>query len=111
MASIADSRPAKSSTVAWRGRSGRNYTLHPEQVDAFALDGAELHLIARGNLVLWVGCRDDVVQDAESRTRFRLALGCADRAFRIDGDDCPLERLTMVWDLEGAEPAADPVAA
>ena len=38
------------------------------------------------------------------RFRFRPALGTADRAFRVatEGDD--LSRMTVVWDLEGAEP-------
>jgi hypothetical protein len=39
-----------------------------------------------------------------SRTRFRLALDCADRAFRVRSSGAPDERLSTVWDLEGAAP-------
>ena len=54
---------------------------------------------------MWVGTAQDVIHDPQSRARFRLALAAADRAFvvDVDGDD-ELGRMTIVWDLEGAEP-------
>jgi hypothetical protein len=53
-----------------------------------------------------VGSADDVINDAASRARFRLALAAADRAFFLGAGDDDLSRLTVVWDLEGAEPVS-----
>lgn len=88
----------------WQGRSGRAYTLVSENFDHFAMDAADLHLLAKGNHVLWVGSTDELVSDPMSRTRFRLALDCADRVFRLAASDTTPQRLTAIWDLEGAEP-------
>lgn len=101
-----DKRPAPAFVrqVSWRGRSGRLYALSPERLEAFALRDNDLFLVARGQLPLWAGCADDVIHDADSRARFRLALGCADRVFHVDAGGDDVERLTAVWDLEGAEP-------
>jgi hypothetical protein len=90
--------------VNWRGRSGRFYALSPERLDSFVLSTTGLYLLARGGVPMWVGTAHDVIHDAPSRSRFRLALEAADRAFlvEVDGDD--LTRMTIVWDLEGAEP-------
>ncbi|WDR01458.1 hypothetical protein PSQ19_11650 [Devosia algicola] len=92
--------------VNWFGRSGRAYGLISESLDQFRLAERELYLIAKGSLVLWVGSMTELVVDPMSRTRFKLALDCADRAFRLatPGDD--VERMTTIWDLEGAEPEA-----
>lgn len=90
----------------WRGRSGRVYMLLQERIESFALLGAGLYLLARGSVPLWVGSADDVIQDAQSRSRFRLALEAADRAFAVDAEGDELSRMTVVWDLEGAEPVA-----
>lgn len=92
------------SPVNWRGRSGRFYALAPLRVSDFRLVGDALYLVALGPMVLWVGSAADLVGDAESRSRFRLALDCADRAFRLGepGDD--VTRMTIVWDLEGGQP-------
>ncbi len=98
---LASSRP-----VSWRGRSGRYYALSPERLDRFALSEGEIYLVALGNNVLWVGSARDVIDDHQSRSRFRLALDCADRVYRIDEDAEDGERMSMVWDLEGAEPVA-----
>ena len=62
----------------WQGRSGRAYTLISENFDHFAMDEADLHLLAKGSHVLWVGSTDELVSDPMSRTRFRLALDEAD---------------------------------
>lgn len=97
--------------VHWRGRSGRDYQLVGETLDRFALDEDELYLIAKGKLVLWVGSSDDLVADPTSRSRFRLALDCADRVFRVEVPGDELSRMTTIWDLEGAEPAAELSAA
>jgi len=90
--------------VNWRGRSGRAYQLVGESLERFALEEHELYLIAKGHLVLWVGSSGDLVADATSRSRFRLALDCADRVFRVETPADELARITTVWDLEGAEP-------
>jgi hypothetical protein len=92
--------------VNWRGRSGRVYALAPEHLDGFALRGDAVHLLALGSNVLWVGGADEVINDAPSRARFRLALDCADRAFELAADGDGVARMTIVWDLEGAEPLA-----
>jgi hypothetical protein len=96
--------------ISWRGRSGRSYALRPEELASFVLQDRALHLVAKGNFVLWVGSAGDVISDHASRARFRLALTCADRAFRLDGGD-DVERMTTIWDLEGAAPAAELSAA
>ena len=88
----------------WRGRSGRFYALLSERLDSFQLTGYGLHMLARGTVPIWVGSAHDVINDAASRARFRLALAAADRAFAVDTDDDDLSRMTTVWDLEGAEP-------
>jgi hypothetical protein len=88
----------------WRGRSGRFYALTPERLDSFVLDSASLYLLARGGVPMWVGSARDVIDDAQSRSRFRLALEAADRAFLVETEQDELERATTVWDLEGAEP-------
>lgn len=90
--------------VNWRGRSGRFYALMPERLDSFHLVGEDLFLLARGTLPVWVGSAFDVINDAQSRARFRLALEAADRAFAVDVEADEVTRMTVVWDLEGAEP-------
>lgn len=100
------SQTGHSRAVNWRGRSGRFYALRPVPVDDFTLRPDELYLIARGSLVLWAGSSADLIEDAQSRARFRLALTCADRAFEVAAGDNEIERMTLVWDLEGATPIA-----
>ena len=90
--------------VNWRGRSGRFYALEPRPLDNFTFTGDELFLVALGPHVLWAGGALDLVEDPMSRARFRLAMDCADRAFRVEASPDAVERLTVVWDLEGAEP-------
>jgi hypothetical protein len=90
--------------VNWRGRSGRYYALTSERLDSFVLSTAGLYLLARGGVPMWVGSAHDVIHDAASRSRFRLALEAADRVFLVEVEDDDLERMTVVWDLEGAEP-------
>lgn len=92
--------------VNWRGRSGRLYPLAPERLDTLALLGSGVHMLARGSMPLWVGSSLDVINDPPSRSRFRLALEAADRAFLVDMEADELGRMTMVWDLEGAEPVS-----
>jgi hypothetical protein len=88
----------------WQGRSGRSYDMISENLEHFAMADAELYLIAKGNHVLWVGSNGELVGDPMSRRRFRLALDCADRVFKLASPDLPTQRLTTIWDLEGAEP-------
>lgn len=95
----------------WQGRSGRAYDLVSENLDHFAMGDAELYLIAKGSHVLWVGSTGELVGDPLSRSRFRLALDCADRVFRLLSPGAAAERLSTIWDLEGAEPRAGAQAA
>ncbi|UXN71648.1 hypothetical protein N8A98_10885 [Devosia neptuniae] len=90
----------------WQGRSGRSYDLVSENLEHFAMGEAELYIIAKGSHVLWVGSTADLVSDPMSRSRFRLALDCADRVFRLVSPAADSERLSTIWDLEGAEPMA-----
>ena len=88
----------------WQGRSGRDYALISEPLEHFTLGETDLHLLAKGSHVLWVGATADLVSDPLSRTRFRLALTCADRVFRVLTPDSQAERLATIYDLEGATP-------
>lgn len=90
--------------VNWRGRSGRFYAVTAERLDSFDLMIPGLHMLARGTVPMWVGSADDVINDPQSRSRFRLALEASDRAFLVDAEGDELSRMTTVWDLEGAEP-------
>lgn len=87
----------------WQGRSGQSYGMISENLDHFAFGDADLFLLAKGNHVLWVGSSDELVADPMSRTRFRLALDCADRVFRVIAD-ATAQRMATIWDLEGGEP-------
>ena len=91
--------------VNCRGRSGRYYALAPERLDDFTFLGDELYLIALGPMVLWVGSASDLVSDPVSRARFRLAMDCADRVFQVEARADEVERMTIIWDLEAAEPS------
>lgn len=95
----------------WQGRSGQAYGLVSESLERFAMTDADLYLIAKGSHVLWVGSTGELVGDPLSRTRFRLALDCADRVFRLHSPGAVGQRLATIWDLEGAEPAQDAQAA
>jgi len=95
----------------WLGRSGRSYDLVSESLERFAMADADLYLVAKGSHVLWVGSTGELVGDPMSRTRFRLALDCADRVFRVLTPGAAAERLTTIWDLEGAEPISGAQAA
>lgn len=90
--------------VSWIGRSGHAYSLVGENLDRFAMTETDLYLIAKGGNPLWVGSTNDLVGDPLSRSRFRLALDCADRVFRLVTPGADSERLSTIWDLEGAEP-------
>jgi len=108
MAPQADMQPVKGGhPVSWQGRSGRLYALCSENLEHFAMDENGLFVLAKGRNVLWVGAADELVADPMSRARFRLAMTCADKVFRLAATDLPGERLTMIYDLEGAAPASD----
>ena len=95
---------ASAEATNWRGRSGRFYALTALPIDRFALAGPHLYLLARGTDVLWVGTEAEVIGDAAPRAAFRTALRFANAAFRIAPPKDDIERMTMAWDLEGAEP-------
>jgi hypothetical protein len=90
--------------ASWIGRSGRSYGAISENLEQFAMGDANLYLLAKGSRVLWVGSTDELVGDPMSRSRFRLALDCADRVFRLLNPGAAAERLSTIWDLEGAVP-------
>lgn len=90
--------------VTWIGGSGRSYDLVGESLDQFAMNESDLYLIAKGSHALWVGSTNDLVGDPISRSRFRLALDCADRVFRLVTPGADSERLGIIWDLEAAAP-------
>lgn len=90
--------------VNWRGRSGRFYALVAERVERFTFAGDAVYLLALGPMPLWAGSAGDVVADPVSRARLRLALDCADRVFCVPTTADPVARMTLAWDLEGAEP-------
>lgn len=95
----------------WFGRSGRAYGFVAESLDKFSLVERELYLIAKGSLVLWVGSAAELIVDPTSRSRFRRALDSADHAFRLATPRDDVERMTTIWDLEGAAPEASRTAA
>lgn len=97
-------RPPFARPVNWRGRSGRFYALSAERFEDFVLRDEDIYLVARGDLVLWAGASTDVIADPQSRARFRLALTCADRVFHVETGSDEVERMTLIWDLEGATP-------
>lgn len=97
--------------VTWLGRSGQAYELTGESLADFAMAGDALYLIAKGRNVLWVGSTNELVGDPSSRARFRLALGCADRIFRVGGQGDDAVRLSIIWDLEGGVPEYERSAA
>jgi len=97
--------------TSWRGRSGRIYALSAESPMSFRFVEDRLYLVALGPMVLWVGSAMDVVSDADSRARFRLAMDCADRVFHVLGVGDDIERLTTIWDLEAGEALASLSAA
>ena len=82
-----------------------------ENLDHFAMSDVELYVLAKGSHVLWVGSTGELVGDPMSRSRFRLALDCADRVFRVLSPGAVAERLSTIWDLEGAAPLASARAA
>lgn len=92
------------SVCNWRGASGRLYSLVPDDLDSFALVGADLYVIAAGDLIVWVGAASDLVADAASRSRFRLALKCADAVFHLTAPEGEIKRMTLICDLEAALP-------
>lgn len=93
--------------LSWRGRSGRHYGMEPISLERFILQTGELYLVALREIVLWAGSADDLISDYQSRSRFRLAMDCADRVFRVDVVTDEVERATVIWDLEGGEPEAE----
>jgi hypothetical protein len=111
VADITGLNPHERRRARWRGRSGRSYLMAGENLERFAMSDGALYLIAKGSLVLWVGSTGDLVADPMSRTRFRLALDCADRVFRVEEPEGEDARMATVWDLEGAEPAMELSAA
>jgi len=97
----------KAAVSQWAGQSGRAYALSSERLDSFAMSETHLYVIAKGQLVLWVGSTQELVADPMSRSRFRLALDCATNVFKLTAPD---NRLAAIWDLEQAVPLPEPVA-
>jgi hypothetical protein len=99
--------------VTWRGRSGSAYALRAERLETFVLSDDTLSLLAIGPHMLWAGSARDLVESPESRARFRLAMSCADRVYRLALPPADGDRMMLLWDLEGAlpDPAEAPRAA
>lgn len=93
----------------WQGVSGRLYGIVLESVDGFTLRENHLYIIAGPRAVLWVGSTAELVADPTSRTRFRHALGVAERIIRLKAPTEEAERLSTIVDLEGG--AAEPIIA
>jgi len=112
MIAAVDSRSSRwARTAQWIGRSGRSYHLAAENLDSFTMEEDSLFLLARGSHVLWVGSSGELVADPLSRSRFRLAMSCADRIFSLVALDDAAQRLATIWDLEGAAPQVERSAA
>ena len=90
--------------VQWQGQSGRIYRLDHESLDGFSMHDSDLYLVAKGGNALWVGSTDELVSEPMSRARFRLALNCADRVFRLSAGAEFHSRLATISDLENAKP-------
>jgi len=95
---------AVSQPTNWRGRSGRFYALVAQSLADFSLDGDDLYMLASGRRVLWVGGAAEVIFEPATRAHFRLALRQADSVFRVSAPATDIERMTIAWDLDGAEP-------
>ena len=67
--------------------------MEPENLERFVLKTGELYLDRpRASIVLWVGSAEDLIADYQSRSRFRLAMDCADRVFRVEATADEVER-------------------
>ena len=95
---------------SWRGRSGRSYAVTPLSLADFMLEPGCLYLVAKGGNALWVGSAEDIIADQQSRARFRLALGCADRAFSVETGGSEEQRLASTWALATAAPELEAAA-
>lgn len=93
--------------TSWRGPSGRAYPVQPERLDTFVLEDDAAHLLALGPHMLWAGTARDLIDSADSRARFRLAMTCADRVYRIAMPVADGDQMMLLWDLEGALPDPD----
>jgi hypothetical protein len=89
----------------WRGRSGNVHRLTTLPLGAFSLEPGWLYVLAASSRVLWVGDMDGLVGAAVERQNFREALDRADSAYAIAAPMDEVARMTLAWDLEGAEPA------
>lgn len=98
-----DPLAVSSPAVNWRGRSGTFYSTVARCLDSFAFSGGEVYLLTHGNGVLWAGSEAELVTDAGNRERFRRALASADGVYSLRCPDDEGARLTLAWDLEGAE--------
>ena len=94
----------------WQGESGRIYRLDHESLDGFSMHDSDLYLVAKGGNALWVGSTGELVNEPMSRARFRLALDCADRVFRLPSGGEFHSRLATISDLEHATPMLEPSA-
>ena len=74
------------------------------------MQDSALYVVAKGTNILWVGATEELVSEPMSRARFRLALDCADRVFRLPEGSLGDNRLATILDLEGAAPATEPSA-
>jgi len=92
--------------VSWRGHSGRYYALRRDSLEDFHLTGDSLFVLGAGNIALWVGTADDVIESSERRTAFKAALKLCSSVMRYDEPLEDVDRMTTAWDIENGQFAA-----
>lgn len=95
---------AATGTVMWTGRSGTSYRLSPVAPASLHVTEDAIFLItastADGELVVWTGTAQSLIDDPSSRALFRAALPRAHCAYRMPAPADGTERETVLWDLE-----------
>ena len=98
--------PEPRRAVNWRGKSGRHYTLLSDDLDTFQLDDSRLYVLGAGDVALWVGTAEDVIESCERRTAFKAALKICSSVLRYDEPLDEYERMATAWDVENGHMAA-----
>lgn len=82
------------------GRSGQSYTMILQSRSATVEGEDTLYALATGAAWGWVGSARDLIEDPESRARFRALSRAGAALYRFGTVADPLERMTIVWDIE-----------
>lgn len=91
--------------LLWIGKSGRQYRLLPESTTDFHLSDSRVHVLVSGQVALWAGSADDVVDDPQSRSRFRRALDGEVAVYRLEPTPEAESRPVVAWDIVNGGPA------